>query len=191
MCLSRPSIVSLKSGGSHSTSAMSFRLPVGLGQLARQIHGRPHLPSTTLALRPFLSPSPSPLTIASPSAIRSIHTGPTGPTSHPAALAKAAHKLSSHFSHFLFPPPRIPQLPRRSFPGVGLRSFWTSRPWSIRQTYFPKGSGSGYGYGGDPRGGGGGWWSNFRRRIDRMPEMYVVSAASRCVLASEQASRRP
>ncbi|RSH93830.1 hypothetical protein EHS25_006479 [Saitozyma podzolica] len=110
--------------------------------------------------------------MASSSAFRSIHTGPTASTSRPQASAKVAQVVSSHFPRFLSSSPRIPHPLHRSFPGVGLRSFWTSRTMSVRQTYFPKGSG--YGYGGDPRGGGGSWWSNFRRRIDRLPEIYVI-----------------
>jgi hypothetical protein len=147
--------------GQEKAGAMSFRLPLGLVAIARNLPNRAARPPTiprkpaVIALSPFFP-------------TRFVHQSLRTSEPSTSAAAGPSSKLPPAFFSL-----RTPSLPHLSFPSVGLkRSLSTSNPRAIRQTYFPQGSR--YGQGGSGGGGRGGWWTRFRRRIDQLPEMTVV-----------------
>ncbi|WVR05439.1 hypothetical protein IAU60_002455 [Kwoniella sp. DSM 27419] len=127
---------------------MSLRLPVGLGQSLLRSRAQLVVP-----LRTGASPS---------NALRSFHL--------PSCSATGS---SSTVARLTFTRLAAPSKPLASLLPFSSRAFGSSSKGLIRSTYFPRGgSGGGGGYGGS--GGGGGWFSNLRRRIDRIPTMTLV-----------------
>lgn len=147
---------------SHLTS-MSLRLPIGLSRALCQ---------------------GAPVRAASYSFFSAFSPARAGPSSRPigSTISQLCFFSPSTLTRSA---PRIPYAQLRSlntrsrspFDGLARRSFSTSRPGWIRQTYFPKRGGYGGSGGGGGRGGPG-WFRNFRARIDAIPPIAIVSLHS-------------
>lgn len=150
---------------------MSVRQPLGLFTALRQTCAASSAASSSSILS---GPSRLAINIRSIPSSRFISNSSIR-SFHPRRSLIPPYTPSSAISCSPIGPLRQPSLPGSSaqssiFAQVFRRAFSSSRTGLVRQTYFPKNSGYGGGRQTPP-----GWFSNLRRRIDRLPTIAVVS----------------